>query len=439
MSPRNEDQNQQIRDERHDQILAAALRVFAQKGLAAAKISDIAAAAGLSHGLVYHYFRSKDEIFTKLVERALDASLGTIMAAGQMQGSPWERIRTMTETIFSGSYSGDSPYYYMIMLQAFTSDAVPAVAKELVWKQVPLYNDYLVPVIREGQKSGEVASGDPVVLATMYFGMIQGLAVIKAMGGDTVPDPDPEIVLRLFRDGAMTVADVVTNQPAIVPQPGRIAPLFGPVRLETAILNYRGRARGSEWSEQWVKASEMRTNGNDEYQFEESDKSGGRTVIRVRADDWRPLMIVGCDVAGNQNFRIDYQEQTVRFEIPDRKLHKSVKLKGDYYDFHSTAYLFRAYPFGSGRKIGFNLVMDGRGGSPVGGFGMVVQEVGRETVQVPAGSFDCYKLEMGLGGMAGSFAAGFKFYFWYTADEPHFLVKYQDKQGNLSELVKRGD
>ncbi len=59
MSPRKEEQNQQIRDERREEILQAALRVFARKGLVAAKITDIANAAGLSHGLIYHYFSSK--------------------------------------------------------------------------------------------------------------------------------------------------------------------------------------------------------------------------------------------------------------------------------------------------------------------------------------------------------------------------------------------
>lgn len=61
--PRKSELNQELRDARKEQILKAALIVFARRGMVATKISDIAKEAGLSHGLVYHYFNSKEEIF----------------------------------------------------------------------------------------------------------------------------------------------------------------------------------------------------------------------------------------------------------------------------------------------------------------------------------------------------------------------------------------
>jgi AcrR family transcriptional regulator len=67
--PRPSTENQRIRDERHRHLLRAAARVFARKGLMATTISDIAAAAHVSHGLAYHYFASKEEIFRQLVTR----------------------------------------------------------------------------------------------------------------------------------------------------------------------------------------------------------------------------------------------------------------------------------------------------------------------------------------------------------------------------------
>ena len=68
----------------------------------------------------------------------------------------------------------------------------------------------------------------------------------------------------------------------------------------------------------------------------------------------------------------------------------------------------------------FRVVMDGSQGSPLGTFSMYVQEVGREQVTVPAGEYDCYKLEMGVGGLAGIFARSYKYYFWYTRRNPIF-------------------
>ena len=52
--------------ERRRQILDAAVRVFARQGFHTCRVSDIADEAGVAYGLVYHYFRSKDEVLDTL-------------------------------------------------------------------------------------------------------------------------------------------------------------------------------------------------------------------------------------------------------------------------------------------------------------------------------------------------------------------------------------
>jgi len=49
-------------EERREQILDAALRVFSTKGFAGASIRDIAREVGITEGLIYHYFESKDQL-----------------------------------------------------------------------------------------------------------------------------------------------------------------------------------------------------------------------------------------------------------------------------------------------------------------------------------------------------------------------------------------
>lgn len=199
MSPRNEDANKLIRDERREQILRAALKVFARKGLAATKISDIASVAQLSHGLIYHYFKSKDEIFTVLATQALETSSKIMIDAANLPVSPWERLKAMTEAIVPNAYQGLGPYYFLIVIQTYTSDAVPKQVKELAERQSMIYTECLVPLIREGQEKGEILEGDPLKLAVSFTSMIQGIGVIKTLGGEELPLPTPEIVLRLFK------------------------------------------------------------------------------------------------------------------------------------------------------------------------------------------------------------------------------------------------
>ncbi|HEX9067280.1 MAG TPA: helix-turn-helix domain-containing protein, partial [Ktedonobacterales bacterium] len=68
--PRTEEANERIRKERKELVFQAAARVFARRGLADTKVADIAAEAGMSHGLAYRYFETKEELFAAVVKRA---------------------------------------------------------------------------------------------------------------------------------------------------------------------------------------------------------------------------------------------------------------------------------------------------------------------------------------------------------------------------------
>lgn len=55
--------------ERRNQLIDTALDVFAEKGMESATVKDLAEAAGVAQGLIYHYFRSKEELLLAVVER----------------------------------------------------------------------------------------------------------------------------------------------------------------------------------------------------------------------------------------------------------------------------------------------------------------------------------------------------------------------------------
>jgi AcrR family transcriptional regulator len=71
MSPRNERQNQQMREDAARVILAGAVAVFTEKGFHAATTAEIAERAGVSKGLVFNYFRSKDELLRAVLEERM--------------------------------------------------------------------------------------------------------------------------------------------------------------------------------------------------------------------------------------------------------------------------------------------------------------------------------------------------------------------------------
>jgi len=76
MSPRTRAQVELIREGRRQQLMESALHLFASEGYAHCTISMLAASAGISKGLLYHYFKSKEELLEAIIEKGLDEMMG---------------------------------------------------------------------------------------------------------------------------------------------------------------------------------------------------------------------------------------------------------------------------------------------------------------------------------------------------------------------------
>lgn len=72
MSPRTEKQFEAIREEKRAKILEAGLELFGYEGYHSASVSKVAKKAGISKGLVYNYFESKEEIVREIINLGID-------------------------------------------------------------------------------------------------------------------------------------------------------------------------------------------------------------------------------------------------------------------------------------------------------------------------------------------------------------------------------
>jgi len=198
--PRTEEANQRIREERRGQILDAAARVFARKGLAGARIADIAAAGEMSQGLIFRYFASKEEVFAAVVEKALQSATSLAQAALLQPCSPLEKLRWLLQIYLPGMWY--KPEYALVILNALNSEATPQEVRELTFEQSKLTLQLYRQLIVEGQEAGEVVQGDPAILTLAFAACIQGLSsgvlhLPRTLGIDG--PPDPEIVLKILK------------------------------------------------------------------------------------------------------------------------------------------------------------------------------------------------------------------------------------------------
>ncbi|MFM1654225.1 TetR/AcrR family transcriptional regulator [Brevibacillus sp. B_LB10_24] len=172
MNQKHEDQIEHSHDERREQIKRAALKVFARRGITGTKMSMIAAEAGISQGLSYRYFSSKEELFTILVQEAMEEAQTAIKNAHQLPGTPSDQIRSLTINMLDP----DHKYVFLLLQQAQTSDDVPEQAKQLFEKYSPKDTiEQLIPLFQKGQQAGEFSAGDPYKLLFLYFSVITGL------------------------------------------------------------------------------------------------------------------------------------------------------------------------------------------------------------------------------------------------------------------------
>lgn len=91
----------------HDQVLRAALDLFATQGYATTSVQEIVAAAGVTKGAMYHYFASKDDLLFAIYERMLSlqkARLDQLVAAGAERGDGVEDVlRAVCEDVVTTS------------------------------------------------------------------------------------------------------------------------------------------------------------------------------------------------------------------------------------------------------------------------------------------------------------------------------------------------
>ncbi|MCM0754588.1 TetR/AcrR family transcriptional regulator [Desulfovibrio aminophilus] len=197
---RNAETNQRMRDERRERILAEALRLFAARGLAAVTAGEIAAATGTSKGLLYHYFRSKDEIFTSLIREAFARMNEAARGLEALDLPPREKIALALGRLLRGLEQDERfALHVLLIAQAGLSQAIPEEARAVLREESFAPYGVVERILRAGQEDGSIRSGDdPRDLALVFWTTVKGLALHRAAHGSDFRAPDPRILLRMF-------------------------------------------------------------------------------------------------------------------------------------------------------------------------------------------------------------------------------------------------
>jgi AcrR family transcriptional regulator len=182
------------KEKRYQEILSVALDIFIRKGYNAAKIQDIAGAAGMSIGLLFHYFESKEKLYEELIK--IGRTHPRTILDG-IEGEPLDFFRTVVRDIVQ--YVNKKPFtakMFVLMAQAKCNEAAPESVKKILARNDSL--DLSVEKIKKGQQNGTIKKGNPVALALTFWGALQGIAEQMAVNPD-FPVPDNEWIVDIIR------------------------------------------------------------------------------------------------------------------------------------------------------------------------------------------------------------------------------------------------
>jgi AcrR family transcriptional regulator len=173
-------------------LLDAAERIFAELGFHDASIVKITEAAGVGQGTFYLYFESKKQIFDELV-LDLNARVRHAMTEAAAAGT----TRAESELLGFGGFfrfTAEHPALYRIIRQA---EFVSPESLQLHYERL---TEGYVTGLRQAMEAGEVAEGDPEVLAwsLMGIGELVGMRWILWNGATEMPEPVFDELARII-------------------------------------------------------------------------------------------------------------------------------------------------------------------------------------------------------------------------------------------------
>lgn len=195
--PRSKEQYEQIRNERINQILNSALYLFVMKGYEATNLDEVTKLANCSHGLLYHYFKGKDELYIAVINQIV---------------APF-----MKDTIKDIDFNQKAKFVVHDLLDAILKK-IKAVDDRNAWNIYSFLNIHLqknlfvknkndktqaflqvLDLIKRGQEENDFNLNPPEEIAISVLSTIKGLAYTRIhIGYKRFHCPNSDIIMRML-------------------------------------------------------------------------------------------------------------------------------------------------------------------------------------------------------------------------------------------------
>jgi AcrR family transcriptional regulator len=197
---------------RDEEVYAAALRLFTEKGYHATSMQDIAAAVGLYKGSLYHYIGGKDELLARVFERGMGSLLAeveaivgdsTLEASRQLQLILRAHVAAVTD-------NREALTVYLHEFRALAGEALDRVRAQRL-----RYRRLIESVVEHGVRSGEFGATDVAIATLGVLGMCNWIVQWYQPGGRLGPRQIADAFAELLLRGLYF--DPSTSSPTVSP------------------------------------------------------------------------------------------------------------------------------------------------------------------------------------------------------------------------------
>jgi TetR/AcrR family transcriptional regulator, fatty acid metabolism regulator protein len=167
-------------------ILHAAVRVFARKGYHTCRVGDIAEEAGVAHGLLYHYFRSKEEVLDCVFRETWVDIVGAAHRVEETEEPARERLTGIAKILLR-AWKRDPDLVTVVIREGLRS---PDLQRRVA--EIRQAFEAIERIIARGQAAGEFREDvDPRLASVVFYGALEEILTCWVLG--TLPDGEEQI------------------------------------------------------------------------------------------------------------------------------------------------------------------------------------------------------------------------------------------------------